>query len=85
MELIKNILIDLYKDLNTLEIDIEKYTHKNYKVDWRVFLNTLELMQKEELITGVKIRKTGKDQAMVALDNMRLTIKGITLAEKFIK
>lgn len=85
MELIKNILIDLYKDLNTLEIDIEKYTHKNYKVDWRVFLNTLELMQKEELITGVKIRKTGKDQAMIALDNMRLTIKGITLAEKFIK
>ena len=85
MELIKNILIDLYKDLNTLEIDIEKYTHKNYKVDWRVFLNTLELMQKEELITGVKIRKTGKDQAIVALDNMRLTIKGITLAEKFIK
>lgn len=85
MELIKNILIDLYKDLNMLEIDIEKYTHKNYKVDWRVFLNTLELMQKEELITGVKIRKTGKDQAMVALDNMRLTIKGITLAEKFMK
>lgn len=85
MELIKNILIDLYKDLNTLEIDIEKYTHKNYKVDWRVFLNTLELMQKEELITGAKIRKTGKDQAIVALDNMRLTIKGITLAEKFIK
>lgn len=85
MELIKNILIDLYKDLNTLEIDIEKYTHKNYKVDWRVFLNTLELMQKEELITGVKIRKTGKDQAIVALDNMRLTIKGMTLAEKFMK
>lgn len=85
MELIKNILIDLYKDLNMLEIDIEKYTHKNYKVDWRVFLNTLELMQKEELITGAKIRKTGKDQAIVALDNMRLTIKGITLAEKFMK